>query len=685
MTPVKRAKCPNFLEVFLEGRRLEEYGASGSLQASIAWSSLKEIKREIQAHLSGMFVDVCCYCETLIAQDGVVERFRPESQYPQFYLHWENLYWACPVCSRYKADRFPLENGEFSSSAEYSEAISSERPLLLDPCLDNADDHLRFLSDGSVKPLSERGRVTIDTLDLNRRQLILSRLEQISIIPRSTQSERASHQVNGSHRAVWRQLTKEMTFPEYSYVYPKLPSSSPFSDDFYQRILDQVLGEDGGAAINTEAGEGFDEYRAQSQYVTRIEIKCFGPIDDLVLDLDQSQSAGAPCFALLGENGVGKSTVLRALALALAGKSYAKSLGFTSNKVLSPNAYEGFVKVSLVGNRSVVMSFRRNAPIRFSVDSSQSLVLAYGATRLLPRGRHKPKPGRDHAKIDNLFDPFLPLNHPEEWLEMQDEERLREINTVLSNLMPKESEVRVVLDDDFSVTLSVDGLTGTQIQNLSDGYQSMLGISVDIMKVLYRTGSSIDSAEGIVIIDELGNHFHPAWRLQCLSALRLAFPRAQFIYSTHDPLCLRGLCEGEVAVLRKDMNGQVYVLEDLPNVARLSVEQLLSSEHFGLRSTVDPQLESDIKTYEKLLEQPHRTVEDEQELVRLIDLLTDVRYLGGSRRERIALQLVDAAGKFDRPASPNVSAQQLSQKTLARLKLLIEGIAPASGSQESGA
>lgn len=90
----------------------------------------------------------------------------------------------------------------------------------------------------------------------------------------------------------------------------------------------------------------------------------------------------------------------------------------------------------------------------------------------------------------------------------------------------------------------------------------MLGMAADIMQVMYGVYDSMESAQGVVLIDELGHHFHPAWRLRCVTALREAFPGIQFIYSTHDPLCLRGLAAGEVAVLKRDKQGNVYALED---------------------------------------------------------------------------------------------------------------------------
>ena len=64
-------------------------------------------------------------------------------------------------------------------------------------------------------------------------------------------------------------------------------------------------------------------------------------------------------------------------------------------------------------------------------------------------------------------------------------------------------------------------------------------------------------------------------------------PRVQFISSTHDPLCLRGMKDGEVRVLYRSGENTIEVLHDLPPISTLRIEQILTSEYFGLSSTED--------------------------------------------------------------------------------------------------
>ena len=120
------------------------------------------------------------------------------------------------------------------------------------------------------------------------------------------------------------------------------------------------------------------------------------------------------------------------------------------------------------------------------------------------------------------------------------------------------------------------------LQDLSHGYQSALGLTCDIIASLRVLHSgALDASEAVVLIDQLGAHLHPRWRMRIVNSLRKAFKRVQFISSTHDPLCLRGLENGEVVVLRRTDRGPLFRVPDLPPVKGLRVDQLLTSEFLG--------------------------------------------------------------------------------------------------------
>ena len=79
---------------------------------------------------------------------------------------------------------------------------------------------------------------------------------------------------------------------------------------------------------------------------------------------------------------------------------------------------------------------------------------------------------------------------------------------------------------------------------LSDGYKRLVNIVLDIAircALLNRVMYGVDSCEythGTVIIDEIDEHLHPMLQQRVLKALQHAFPRIQFIVTTHAPMVI---------------------------------------------------------------------------------------------------------------------------------------------------
>ena len=80
-------------------------------------------------------------------------------------------------------------------------------------------------------------------------------------------------------------------------------------------------------------------------------------------------------------------------------------------------------------------------------------------------------------------------------------------------------------------------------QELSDGFHIFLALVADIARRAVMLNEidgaeAPDRVEGVVLIDEIDLHLHPRWQRVVLDGLRNAFPRLQFIVSTHSPQVL---------------------------------------------------------------------------------------------------------------------------------------------------
>lgn len=635
----------------------------------------------------------CAYCETPLSQASpTINAFRPYAgveessgeylgdHYWPLAFAWDNYRASCHVCARHKSARFPLAGPRAPAEATI-EALSAEQPLLIDPCSDEPDEHLAFEPDGQVLGRTDRGRATIEILALNRQELVAGRAAELrrfeAAIAADPSSAAGLLDAAQPFAAIKRQLQVHRSTSTSARAGVRASVKSA-------RVAQQAF-EDERAQVSTEKKSGLENYRARARFIERVQIRNFLSIERLELNFAASESERAPCFAVLGDNAVGKSSVLKAIALALGGPSYAERLGLPPRELLRHGEDEGSVKVWISGFKEPAsMEMRRRArQLRFGQAQSRSLVLGYGSSRLLPTARHRPRRGMSHAKIDNLFDPFLPLSDAQAWLQDAPPPVFEEAAFRIKQLLVLPDEAQIVRTRGRKAGVFVEfkppARSRTEperqpLARLSDGYQSMLGFAADLMEIMFAQGyTSMSSAQGVVLIDELGNHLHPRWRMQIVGRLRAAFPNVQFVFSTHDPLCLRGLFTGEVAVLQLDAQRRVYALTELPSITGLRVDQLLRSEHFGLGSTVDPEMQLDYERYLALKRMSTRDVAQNAELERLGERLFDARALAGSPQERAALEfMTEARQRGPTGVARNLSAAGLNEDAKAALRALFE-------------
>lgn len=81
---------------------------------------------------------------------------------------------------------------------------------------------------------------------------------------------------------------------------------------------------------------------------------------------------------------------------------------------------------------------------------------------------------------------------------------------------------------------------------LSDGVRVTVNMVADIAYRMARLNPDLleritDETPGIVLIDEIDMHLHPAWQKRILDDLRYIFPKVQFIVTTHSPSVLANI------------------------------------------------------------------------------------------------------------------------------------------------
>jgi len=199
----------------------------------------------------------------------------------------------------------------------------------------------------------------------------------------------------------------------------------------------------------------------------------------------------------------------------------------------------------------------------------------------------------------------------------------------------------VVVNDQKSGTSRID------VNMLSAGVQICLGLVADLAYRCCQLNPHMGETaplktNGIVLIDEIELHLHPAWQQQILGSLRKAFPNIQFIVTTHSPQVISSVSKECIRIIS---NGQVVPSEIETEGAR--AEQVLN-EIFGTDSRVGSlPIVKDLNEYKKLiaedkwdskeaLEIKHRLYENLSSDPELSRLAIDVKvkeYKRGSDKE----------------------------------------------------
>lgn len=146
-----------------------------------------------------------------------------------------------------------------------------------------------------------------------------------------------------------------------------------------------------------------------------------------------------------------------------------------------------------------------------------------------------------------------------------------------------------------------------EVSQLSDGLRNMVALVADLAYRATRLNPRLKEAAaqktpGIVLIDEVDMHLHPAWQQQVLQQLRAAFPEFQFIVTTHSPQVLSTIHRQHIRLLGHNaQNEPVAVMPMAESYARSNADVLQSVMHVEPTPVVDETVL--LKQYRQWVEQ----------------------------------------------------------------------------------
>lgn len=144
-----------------------------------------------------------------------------------------------------------------------------------------------------------------------------------------------------------------------------------------------------------------------------------------------------------------------------------------------------------------------------------------------------------------------------------------------------------VLTDDAATGSILSARPGGSVipmRLVADGYRSVLGMVSDLafrcgVLNAHLEGEAPQLTSGVVLIDEIDMHLHPSWQTHVLEDLERAFPRIQFVVTTHSPFVLSSVASGVRRIVQVDGRSEYEAPSETTEGVRIELlsEALLDS------------------------------------------------------------------------------------------------------------
>jgi len=358
----------------------------------------------------------------------------------------------------------------------------------------------------------------------------------------------------------------------------------------------------------------------RAEQLRGLKLQNIGPFEDLEIELDSPT-------VLLGDNGSGKSSVLRAIALALAGDSAPPQ---AARRMLKSTAKRGEIELLTDRDRYRTQLIGDGQRVRIETNGLPPIQanswLALGFPPLRGVSLSNPRGPTSALADEPVPEDLLPLlsNGPDQRLDglkqwvvnaamqanfpategLRGDELLDRFFRILRDLTPgMQFEYRGVDPRTWEVNLdSPDGPVSFDL--LSRGMTATMGWVGVLLQRLYEVYGDRDGRPeeqpALVLVDEIDVHLHPEWQHLVMPLIGEHFPNVQLIVTTHSPLIVANAADGAVQLLQR--------VDDVPSVLKLSNEfagwrsdQILTSAAFGLESTRDAETAAKHREYRNLM------------------------------------------------------------------------------------
>jgi predicted ATP-binding protein involved in virulence len=364
-----------------------------------------------------------------------------------------------------------------------------------------------------------------------------------------------------------------------------------------------------------------------SLFIKNLHIYHYRLFDDISLDFKKGINI------LIGDNGVGKTSILDAIACCIYDvvREHKVTNKFISKEDIQLGEEWARIECTFSDGRNEYFSTKENIRNGSSNHPKQILEI-YGGVKLSDTYKMS---GDSYLTTERKIYPVIcyqSVNKEEEKKEKQNnaikDKRIKgysgclngraDIKTVYSWLKTasdsEKSMFTEIIQDfickldnrPFNIKINPEGkimiaFSGHEIalSKYSSGFQTIMQLIIDVSyRIILLNPSHPDPKKtpGVVLIDEIDLHLHPNWQWKIMDTLGQLFPNIQFIVTTHSPMILSSCKECNLILLGYDSNkGQIYHEEE--NTSELygqSVDDVLNIHMVS--SHIPEEIARDIQT-----------------------------------------------------------------------------------------
>lgn len=297
---------------------------------------------------------------------------------------------------------------------------------------------------------------------------------------------------------------------------------------------------------------------ANAGYITNVDFVNFRRIKDQQVQVGPD----AKWVFVTGENGSGKTTFLRALAVGICNN-------FDGGKKILDENEDFKIQLSLSGvDGDIKHTIASSSPASVYETFTKGFA-AYGPLRLVTQGSldtefihvnvesilKRKTYGLFHSIsiLEDISKELSLISRPKEH-EMVTQELLESIEFNLSELLPNVARVELIENAtggfDIQYYQNEEDIP-LPFKHLSSGTKNFAALFLDLMlkfRVQLARVKDVSNLRGVVLIDEIDLHLHPKMQKEMVRQLSETFPNLQFIVTTHSPIPLLGAPENSIFI-----------------------------------------------------------------------------------------------------------------------------------------